>query len=430
MQIIMQKKSLSSHILKIDKSILIGMVGIVFSCFSSIMLIVLMMVGVLIVLLKQKKEIMIKYLLFLQIRSLLNPGIAVPFSAMAQIIKWASIFIVSILVFLTNKQIDNKTYRLHLLFLIFGLYMALSSLFMSSYPTISVFKVISYIVPFLAIIDGLYYSRNTNWIHIINICFGLVSIGSVVLVFHPYGYMRNGHAFQGFLNHPNVYGVILALFLAAYLFEHSYKNLNIKNILIICICFVLIILSESRTGFLSAVIALLINITYSRKKDRKALFLLAIYIGVLLIFATTTIWDKLLRFLYKGGNAVGDIGNTRLPSIVANLNRFLNSPLFGTGFNVPYIAGVRDYSFALNVAVENGNLLTAILGDLGFIGFCLFCICYAYIFIIGKCPNGYSLFFIPFIVSLGEMAFFSTNNYGLLLYMIFGVYISNTNNTD
>lgn len=107
------------------------------------------------------------------------------------------------------------------------------------------------------------------------------------------------------------------------------------------------------------------------------------------------------------------------------LTKYNNNPLFGSGFMVPFMPGIQDWSFSFGLLVENGNLVYSVLGDLGIIGFIFFCTTYGYLLFKGRKKQGRLILFIaPFLICMGEMVFFSTNNNAILLYVMLAVFLT------
>lgn len=423
----MQSTDRNLGVLHIDLRLVVSVIGFLFSCISKITLISWMLFHLLYYLYKQDIKTAIHFLILLQVRSLINPGIAV-YITEGSSIKWICVLSISILVLIQSQPyLDNNVRKLQTHFIIFGIYLALSGFLVSSYPTVVVLKTISYILPFLAIMVGIYVTSEENWIHYINIALGLVMMGSILIFRFPVAYLRNGHSFQGMYDHPNVCGVMMAVLTAGLLYENNQRKKKIVFWVSITLCAFMIYFSYSRTGLFSFLIVLIVGILSAKINwKNKTIIIIGIAILITLLLAINETWrNNIIRFIYKGGNSINDITNSRDIQITRNLNRFQISPLFGTGLNVPYREGIRSFSFSYDLITENGNLATALLGDMGIIGTLFFGVCYSRIYLMGKGnPFGYTVFIIPFVVSMGEMAFFSTNNFGIVLYLYFAIYLS------
>lgn len=92
--------------------------------------------------------------ILIQLRSVLNPGIACTYEGVAVISKWICIFYLSFFIifryYLNNSNKKLNTCMRYITFL--SIVLILSSLFFSSYPVTASFKVLSYAIPFAAII--------------------------------------------------------------------------------------------------------------------------------------------------------------------------------------------------------------------------------------------------------------------------------------
>lgn len=398
------------------------------SFFNSYILMIWLVTLVIYKVLKLRIEGAIEALILIQLRSVLNPGIAVDISE-ASIIKWICVFALSFFLFCSCYYLSSRRIKSTIwIIILFSAYLAVSSLLTSSYPTVAVFKVVSYAFPFVSIILGIFNSKQIVWIKRINFFLGILILFSFVTIPIPIAYLRNGRFFQGLTNHPNMFGILTALFLAGVFFQ-QYKKFSLSTAAIFVMCLVMLWFSRSRTGMLSSIVFFIIYILCLEistiKKIVLSLFITSIVFSVAVIYGGKTVWDYIQEFLYKGYE--DSIVYSRLGIIDWGLARFKTNPWLGTGFNVPYEKGVRDFGFSFDLIVENGNLFLALLGDAGIIGALLFLVCYGNIFKKGK---GVVLFLAPILISLGEMTFFSTNNIGIILYLYYGIYLANKQGTE
>ncbi len=361
----------------------------------------------------------LRALIQIQVRSLIGVVLAVDISA-ASTVKWICLFFLSFYIIIkSSAHIDKKTHQLILLLLLLLIYIIFTAIFVSSYPIVSIAKAISFTVPFSAILMGVSTTKDFDCIDYITKILGFTLLSGSVLIFSGLGYLRNGHAFQGFINHPNMYGIMLAVFLAGYLYKKK-NNTKIVDVIVIIFIFVLIFLSESRTSLFSAAIVVATHFMFSQTKLVYKVVAILFSLLFLLIALELPMLSFVTDFIYKGNE---NIFYSRKDLINENINRFIEHPFVGTGFNVPYIQGVKNFTFSFDLFVENGNFATAILGDLGIIGTLIFLLCYYYIFASGNKRNA-ALFIAPFMISMGEMVFFSSNNCALVLYFYFGAYLT------
>ena len=393
-------------------------ISFILSCINSLILGLWIVAFCLFYTLQYKVEGAIECLLLLTLRGILNPGIAIEMSSIS-IIKWFAIFLLSFyIMFALNMKID----KIKLLFIFFAVYLSVVGFFVSSYPLVVITKVISYIIPFIAILTGIQSTNEIKWIKRLFYLLSPLMIGSIIVVPFPIAYLINGHAFQGLLNHPNIYGVLWVLFSAMYLYNNSQK-ISIKSIAFLCFALLNIFLTESRTSLFSLASVILIYIfTLKEPLDSRLLyFSVTVFSFLILILISSSFRVGLMSFIYKGHN---NILYSREDLLERNFNRFLQNPFWGTGLNVPYRAGIRSYEFSFDLITENGNIITALLGDLGILGIIIFVLSYGYIWRKGRKNGSNVLIFItPFLVSMGEMVFFSTNNMAIFLYMFFACFL-------
>lgn len=364
----------------------------------------------------------LEFFIFITIRSIVNPGIATEFTGYSLIFKWLTIFILSFVILLkpynSYKKILNVIY---IYFIAYGIYLIVASFIVSSFPLVASLKVISFLLPFLSILKGVFIIDDNNLIEIITEPLSVLIFSSFLLIDSSTGYLRNGHAFQGAFNHPNAFGVILALYLAG--FFYSSKKIGIREVIVSTIVIILAILTKSRTGIFSIVttIFLFLLSKHTRKNSNAIIYLFLFSIIFLLIIAfKDIILMELKKIIFKTGDT--SILYSRVNQIENGLTRFKLSPFFGTGFNVPYVENFRTYDFSFKQVVENGNLVLGILADTGIIGLSLFSICYLKLFRLGS-GNMILIFAISFIVSMGEMFIFSTNNFAIILYFYISIYV-------
>ena len=210
------------------------------------------------------------------------------------------------------------------------------------------------------------------------------------------------------------------MFLAGYLYIHEGKP-RLFDLFVIACVFVLIFMSSSRTALISATVVVATHFMFSNIRWLYKVLILLFSLILLILALELPMFNFLNDFIYKGHD---DLLYSREDLINENLNRFYENPFIGTGFNVPYVEGVRSFEFSFDLIVENGNFATALLGDIGIIGILIFFLCYYYIFACGN--KRYAVLFIaPFIVSMGEMVFFSTNGCAIVLYFYFAAYLNN-----
>jgi len=377
--------------------------------------------------LKQREIGAIKILNILTLRTIINPALAVDIGSV-QTLKWGLIFLCSFYLMFSFRRIDQrlKVKFTSILYpiLFFGLYSIASSLATSTLPVVAVAKLLSYLIAFLGILIGIYMTTGKiDWLKWVGTAFIGILTFSIPLIFSPIGYFRNGHAFQGITNHPNMFGIILTLFFGLMLTRLQLKKDNnlLFSYIILGLLLYLAFLAKSRTSVISMAIMLLIYAFFAQTDLVKKVLTYS-FIGVFSI--TYAIFDPqfpiaVSEFLYKGQENILYSRSVQIDTLIAN---FARSPLFGSGFAVP-VTFYRSFAFNLDYIVEPGNLILAVLSYGGVIGLILFI---GYLFRIFKAAGeNYKLtiflFLSPILISMGEMVFFSTNNIGIWLYMLIGL---------
>jgi hypothetical protein len=153
----------------------------------------------------------------------------------------------------------------------------------------------------------------------------------------------------------------------------------------------------------------------------RVLLISVMMLAVVLLTITTDVTDSIRNIMFKGH--FDSLFYSRTNQIGRNLERFFSHPLIGTGFNVPYNQELRSWAFSFEMVVENGNIILAILADTGIFGMILFILAYAKLYFAGRGMLS-TIFFVPFAVSMGEMSFFSTNNFGIIMYFMLAIFLA------
>lgn len=412
---------------KIDLGIAMTWVAFLFSCGNRLTLSLWILAYVFWILINQNVALAVEFFILLQFRSLLSSGVAIDIGSVSML-KWASVISLSLFMIIKcEAEISPDIKKIRRLLLYFSAYLSVAALLMSSYPLVAVFKVVSYILPFIALIEAVSITGADKWMHMINITLGIMIVAGLALYKSSIGYLRNGRFFQGVFNHPNIMAVMCAIFIAGLWYEKNQEKKEFLFYILAGVCAFSIYSSYSRTGMISFLVICIVGIcSLNTKTSNKVGLLVLMTMAALMVVIFNETWrEDAVRYLFKGGSSIYDITNSREAQFERNLQRFSHSPLFGTGLNVPYNEGVRSFSFSFDLITENGNLISALLGDMGIIGTVIFALCYTRLFLYGKSnEKGYTIFIAPFLVSMGEMAFFSTNNFGIILYLYFAIYMS------
>lgn len=369
----------------------------------------------------------VKALILITFRGLISPAVGVGIGN--GLAKWVLILGMSLLILNTVHQEHIwQISRISAAVMLFCISVVFTNILNSSYPVTAIFKLISFALPFCAIIKGIRLSsKYYNWSSYIWVLMTIFMCSSFVLI--PFKQFRIVNAdFQGVFNHVNTMGTMCAIYLSITLCSSiGKKYIHFRNIMIL-MTLVMVYLSASRTGMVSCLLVLscyfLFRGDFNVKKVIFICFLVAL--TIYLIMAVQGVLDDPLAevihtTMWK--NSQDSIFDSRLEIIENAKIRFLQHPLLGTGFMVPFEEGIRNYNLDFGLMVEPGNMFYMLLGDTGIIGLIIFIILFITILRRGKIQKLY-LVVAAIAINFGEMVFFSSNNYSILLYYLIAYYIS------
>lgn len=372
----------------------------------------------------------IKGLLIVTVRGILSTGVSAAFNSLVSYEKFALIFIFSLYILFNSRgyKISVAVSNVQKIVVIFAVYNIITAFFTSSYPTVATFKSISYAIPFCAILTGVSCTnKEVDWIDYINDLITPIIILSFVLLPVPIRSRIVNDDFQGAINHPNLFGIFASLYIGITLYNMSKnpKRDRLINTVLVASSFYMTYLSASRTGMFSAVIMLGIFMVTQKGKTRNRM-LGCLVAGIFAVFVLSlvnpsvfgNIADDVTDFVYK--RDTDDIWASREGLINVSQVKYQANQLFGSGFSVPYSPYIRSSEFSLSLTYEAGNIWWAVLGDCGIIGALIFWGYVVYIFMNTR-RDRWILFFYPIILSMGEMAFFATNNIAIVYYILYGI---------
>ena len=382
----------------------------------------------LLLLLRKRTAGCMKGLILLTTRGLMNPAAAAS-AGRFELLKWALIFLFSlyILTFGESEGEDRrKLIRILGSLLAFSISAAFFSFLVSSYPVTAAFKTAAFSISMAAVFFGTAADKSRDyWIEYFTGLYGILFLISIFLI--PFQRFRTVNAdFQGIFNHVNVFGAIAALYISAVLRSRYFiTHVKLRNSLIILMIF-MTYLSRSRTGMFAIAAVLELKYLFSPRSALQKICISLGGMGVLLLLISLMpgdikagVSDLAIDFIYKGDTS--SVWAHRLGQMEAARMKFMAHMLTGSGFMVPYDPSVRDYRFTFGLVAEPGNLVWAVLGDTGLLGSLLFLILLYCIGTAGKKKDLY----LPagaLAVNMGEMVFFSTNNYSILIYLLLAAY--------
>lgn len=376
---------------------------------------------------------LLKSLIWISLRTIVNYQIATVGNGIVQMTKWGSIFLLATLLVTIQSDENESTWtvnRVIIPLVSLGAYLVVHSILFSGYPLTSVFKAFSYLYVYIAILVGI--GKLASWMDISSYMYHSIRSIMILSIFvFPFRALSFSTAslYQGFTNQSNMFGLMAALFFATFYYELSKKKCLAIDMFIAAATFVLVIFSGSRNGMLTIAILTLIYFLIS-DHSISIKVLVAIVLIAIIGFALSIDSDLkngILSFIYKVDDIENAIDSNRDIFISRNIQRiqflqkFNENKWFGTGFAVPYNGGAQDWSLYFSLIVEPGNIVYAILGDIGVVGLIFIISAYLCIWFNRVSSKSLLLFVAPFSVSIGEMVFFSTNNMAMLLYIMFGL---------
>lgn len=379
----------------------------------------------------------IEGLLLISFRTIIGLNIAVDIGGI-QLFKWIAIFALSTLIFINSKN-KCQDYSLRLLILLFSLYIFAISIINSTYPLVSIFKCLSYIYVFTAVLQGVIETKDKiNWFEKLYLYMTIIFISSFFSIPFSFAYYSSAHWFAGVTNQSNMFGILAGLYIGIILTKVLNKQSNIFDLFMFVITIVMEWMSNSRTGMLSILISIIIYLFICIFKKQKFHYLVIGFLVLCLILTSNIgeiLLEKIYTFIFKSDSIyeiqslnASDVFSSRAGQLSNFIEKFNNNWLIGSGFCVPFIKNYTSWQFSFNLIVEPGNIVYAVLGDLGLIGFLLWIFLYGYIFLKSYKFENICLFIAPFTICLGEMVFFSTNNIAIILYVMIAIYYTRNNN--
>jgi hypothetical protein len=326
--------------------------------------------------------------------------------------------------------------------LLLGAFLVLHATLFSPAPGVSILKAVSWSVSVSALLaawGGLADDRRT--ILETQVFGGLtaVLVASVPLLASSVGYLRNGHGFQGILNHPQVFGVTMAL-LGAWLIGGllRVKHPSWRRLTLLAICLVLVVLSESRTAGMAVVAAIIVALPTSIASARMPVrhlmpglaskrMLVVVLTGAIGIIAAGPLLTQRLRgYVQKRGDAASVIAaydrsrGSLINEMLANIGKH---PLEGIGFGIasdPTSMVVdRDpvLGMPIGASVEKGVMPLAVLEETGIFGLMLVV---GWLLLMLRSATRASVtaslvLWTALFTNMGESTFFSPGGMGLLV---------------
>jgi hypothetical protein len=394
------------------------------------------------------KQQSIQALALLFLFTMINPGIA-PHIEIGPLLRYVVLFSVFLSIFLRISFL--KYHSIAFYTLVFAVFILIHSFFFSKFAIVSILKIVSWTIVIISLLKAwgelneLEHVRMKKWI---SRFFLFILLSSLPFLLIPeIGYRYNLSGFQGVLNHPQAFGVFIALVAAiffAHFFEKNKFSWSLVSLLfLICL---LIFLSKARTAILSLFMSLSITlffffITFFLKKKfvlpifQTKRFFFILFLVFFLLF-TSKIIKPIDSFLQKNTSNINNLFEIFKESrgvlfqpMIENINKnFITGIGFGIASDPLSMNIQRDpfLNLPISVSVEKGTIYIAILEELGIFGFILFVI---WVFILFYKVVIYSyasmiILITILLLNIGEAMLFSIGGMGLPILILLTSIIS------
>ena len=382
----------------------------------------------------------------------LNPGIC-SLAAQSDLLRWIVIAaaFVSVVVSALRNRFSIPASLVWLL--AFSGVSAFLAVAVSYAPDVSLFKLVSFTLGAGTILWGFHLTAHeaSYWRTWFLVLLAVVVFVSLPLIAMPLGYVRNNRGFQGILNHPQAYGTflgVLSAWLTIMLFERRLWGIFPWTLLAAALAS--LFLTQSRTGAVAAVGAPLLCVAWNILRRpgvmRRGMTLLVrlspvLIIGVIVILLNVqTIQRSIESFILKGrtGRAVAEAFHASRGDVIQeSWANFQEHPITGIGFGVAsdprkfHVKRDSVLNLPVGASVEKGFLFSAVLEEVGILGFALFVGLIASIlwptFRSKTAMAPLALALGALLVNVGESLFFALGGAGLLVWLLFGAARAMTN---
>lgn len=333
--------------------------------------------------------------------------------------------------------------------LLLGAFFIVHALLFSPMLDVSVLKALSWTIAMSTLIAAWSKLNVTERARLEQQVFGiltLVLLVSLPLLMLPIGYLRNGTGFQGILNHPQAFGMTMAL-LSAWVASRilGERRPTWPMLALMIVSLGLVLLSEARTAGVALVLgvgfAALITPRLAGKSSKEMLpglrskrFILVAGLTLIgLSFSADKVVHGVSHYISKGGRAEA---TTLLAAYEGSRGKLMDEmwlnihmhPLTGIGFgiasNPEEMMIVRDpvLGLPISASIEKGVLPLAVWEELGIIGLIAFCF---WVLLLlkrsaraGVTPVAVGLTVL--FLNMGESTLFSPGGMGLLLLVLVG----------
>ncbi|MEX0732967.1 MAG: O-antigen ligase family protein [Aquisalimonadaceae bacterium] len=375
----------------------------------------------------------------------LNPGIYTePIGG--DVLRWLVVLAAFVSVSFCLFRTGFRMPRAWLGVVIFVIVSVILSIQTSYAPDVSLFKLTSFFIATTAVLGAFHLTKDqaTYWQQWFLIVFSVVVVMSFPLIIHDLGFVRNGRGFQGLTNHPQAYAAFIAPFLAwVVAIGLQRQRFGIGLATVITLAGISLFATQGRTGVIAATAGLVLAGMWALMRRGREARLPRVWLAIGLVafgvcvgvgaFQWSTIKESAVEFVMKDRQdytVEEAFYGSRGFLIERSMNNFRENPLLGIGFGVASDPGAfrirHDPLLGLPVgaSVEKGFTVTAVLEEVGLIGFVFFLFMIAAllkpIFVPKRAFPELALALGAFLVNLGEGVFFAIGGIGLLIWLVIG----------
>lgn len=334
--------------------------------------------------------------------------------------------------------------------LIYAAVVALLAVAASANASISLMKLLTFTLSSAAALVGFrqlekeQHERIMRWIS--SLWFSVAALSLPAYMFPSVGYTVNNEGFQGILNHPQAFGVVLApaaVYFTVLASEARHKGAWILSVSAAAI-WAMIFTSHARTAVIAAFFSLVAAVLVAgadedpaRKALRRRLLRLLFFVislAVIGIVSLGPVRNAFTGFVYKGEEKVhGDVGeafyDSRGKGVQALWENFLEKPITGHGFQVypsgDFPGGIkRVWGIPVSASVEKGFVFVAALEETGVVGAAFLLLLLASLYRTVAASNDVrwvAVFLSCLFVNFGEGVFFAAGGLGLYFWLLIGL---------
>ena len=330
--------------------------------------------------------------------------------------------------------------------LILGGYILLHSLLFSIVMPISVLKGLLWTMTVLAVLLSTSSLSQNEFVrlerHIYGFLVLILALSILVYLTLPGGSMAGYGYLRGMLGHSQATGVFAAL-VAIWAFSHILRSSNgdTSNYAVVLLALITVFLSATRTGLVSAIVAIVLVGTLAAlqgyrplnsltKGLRNPIVLFGMFLTILsVVIKFDSLMSSVSDFMIKNSESndlIAAYGASRGDLIADMWVNIRRDPWVGLGFGIASDPGSmvvqRVGGIPIGAAIEKGVTHLAIWEEMGLIGLALALLWVVVIFSksVKSSLGQFGIYVVIFLQNFGEASLFSVGGMGLLQIILIG----------